>query len=161
MYTIRNVKESDHAILRDLAKKCPPLDVHTPYTYWVNAKYFGECSFIVESDGEPIGYIMAVDTPSVVFVWQIGILAEHHRKGLSQKLIAACVEYAVKVGKNMEVTISPDNVASYAAFAHFCQKREMPIKLLEEICVTDIEEQEFREVENRYYIMVPLPRDFE
>lgn len=154
MYTIRNVKESDHAILRDLAKKCPPLDVHTPYTYWVNAKYFGECSFIVEWDGKPVGYIMAVDTPSVVFVWQIGILAKHQRKGLSQKLIAACVEYAVKVRKNMEVTIASDNVASYAAFSSYCQNNDISFGLMENICVSDVEDKEFREIENRYVMNV-------
>lgn len=37
---IRNVTERDTETLMNLAKNNPPLDVHTPYTYWVIAKYF-------------------------------------------------------------------------------------------------------------------------
>lgn len=105
MCNLRSVKEKDASTLRFLAMHCAPLDVHTPYTYWVVAKHYGEGSFILEDNKNPIGFIMTVETSSSLFVWQIGILNGYRGKGLSQKLIEAVFDYATQRQKNMEVTL--------------------------------------------------------
>jgi hypothetical protein len=61
--------EKDSETLFNLAKNNPPLDVHTPYTYWVIAKYFSDTSFILEQNGVPIGFITALETPEFIFIW--------------------------------------------------------------------------------------------
>ena len=37
---VREIRESDNAIMRELALKNDPLDKHTPYTYWVMARFY-------------------------------------------------------------------------------------------------------------------------
>ena len=152
MFTLRKIKAQDHPILRQLAEKCPPLDIHTQYTYWVNAMYYGECCFLLLSDDEPIGYIMSLDTPDAVFIWQIGIIEEYRGRKLSKKLIQACADYAEKVGKNLQVTIAEDNKASYGAFNSFCKKTGMKFEKIDEINVIDLNDESFHEDEIRYMI---------
>ena len=120
---IRNATANDGAIMRKLAHECGTLDLHTPYTYWVAAAHYSGGCFIMEEDGTPIGYIMAVDAPEIVFIWQIGILPEHRGKGLSRILIASCVGYAKERKKDIEVTIAENNENSYRSFARFCEKK--------------------------------------
>src|SRR5690606_20196666 len=49
---IRPTGPDDATLLRSLARRCPPLDLHTPYTYWVQATYFGDTCFVAELGGE-------------------------------------------------------------------------------------------------------------
>ena len=154
MYNLRSVKEKDASTLRFLAVHCAPLDVHTPYTYWVAANYYGEGCFILEDDENPIGFIMAVETASSLFVWQIGILLEYRGKGLSKKLIEAVFDYATQRQKNMEVTIAEDNIASYSAFSRFCNHKNIRIDKVRLVEVRDLENLSFKENEIMYSIKV-------
>lgn len=155
MYSIRNIEEKDAPLLRYLAKRCQPLDVHTHYTYWVVSNYFGSGGFILEADNAPAGYIMTVDTPSAVFVWQIGLLEAHRGKGLSQQLIAAAASYAKSVAKNMEVTISADNKASYSAFSQFCKKNQIRFERIGNVDIPDMDDPSFCEAEIAYRLHIP------
>ena len=154
MYKIRNITERDAAVLRFLAQNCPPLGVHTHYTYWVVAKYYSEGGYILENDGNPVGYIMTVDAPSAIFIWQIGILSEHRRKGLSQMLIEAVVRYANKVSKNLEVTIAADNVSSYCAFHCFCLKNKITFEKIDNVNIRDLYDTVFKESEIQFRMII-------
>ncbi len=118
-FHIRPVEEQDAALLRTMAQACPPLDVHTPYTYWVIARFFGHLSFLLLLEDRPVGYITALDIPEGVFVWQIGILPEYRGRALSRKLIGAVAEQAA--GKPVWVTIDPANTGSRSAFEAYCR----------------------------------------
>lgn len=152
MYSLRNVTENDTAMLRSLAKRCPPLDLHTPYTYWAVAKYYPGSCFILEQDNQPVGFITALDTPSKVFVWQIGILENHRRNGLSKILIDAVFAYARGVYKRLEVTIAEENVASKAAFMSACVKAGAKMEALDRTMIHDMDDPTFYEEEIRYQI---------
>ena len=152
MYSLRNVTENDAATLRSLAKRCPPLDLHTPYTYWVIAKYFSDSSFILEQDGHPVGFITALDTPSGVFVWQIGILEDHRGSGLSRLLIDAVFDYARGASKRIEVTIAEKNTESKAAFMSACENAGGVMEAVGRVVVRDIDDPDFCEEETCYLI---------
>jgi len=154
MYKIRNAAESDGKIMRMLARKCGTLDLHTPYTYWVAAAHCSECCFILETDGTPIGYIMAVDAPEIVFIRQIGILPEYRGKGLSRILIASCVDYTKERKKDIEVTIAEDNENSYRSFARFCERKGIIMVKTGTVVIDDLLDTTFKEKENRYLIRV-------
>ena len=154
MCNLRSVKEKDASTLRFLAMHCEPLDVHTPYTYWVVAKHYGDGSFILVDNENPIGFIMTVETDSSLFVWQIGILHEYRGRGLSQRLIEAVFNYAVQKQKNMEVTIAEDNLASYSAFLHFCNHKNIGFDKLRLVEIRDLEDISFKEDEIMYRIKV-------
>ena len=137
MHTIRNVNQEDHALLRRLAQACRPLDVHTPYTYWVNATYNSKCSFILEVDGVASGFVMAIEMPEVIFLWQIGIVSSLRRKGYSYYLIDDCVKYAESVGKDIELTIDAENANSNVAFIAYCFKKNLDMVALGEQVIRD------------------------
>lgn len=154
MYTLRNIKESDAPLLRFLAKRCYPLDVHTHYTYWVVAKYFGMGGFILEEEGTPVGYLMTVDAPCMVLAWQIGILKEHRGKGLSQMLIEAVVQYAKSVSKNLEVTIASDNIPSYSAFHGYSVRNGIAFEKVDTVDIKDLDDPAFQEKEVHYRMIL-------
>lgn len=157
MYSVRNVSDADAALLRHLSKMCPPLDVHTPYTYWVIAKYHAFSSFILECDSNPIGFITALDTHETVFIWQIGILEEYRRKGLSEMLISAVFNYSKSVSKDLEVTIAAENKASKSAFLSICKKQNAAIEENEVIEIRDLDDYSFKETEIKYRISWQSP----
>lgn len=154
MCILSSVKEKDASTLRFLAMHCEPLDVHTPYTYWVVAKHYGDGSFILVDNEKPIGFITTVETDSLLFVWQIGILHEYRGRGLSQRLIEAVFNYAVQKQKNMEVTIAEDNLASYSAFLHFCNYKNIGFDKVRKVEIRDLEDISFKEDEIMYRINV-------
>lgn len=151
--TIRNVEKTDNALLRHLAKQCPALDLHTQYTYWVNTYYFNKSSFILEDDGKPIGYIMTLNTPDVIFIWQIGIIKEYRGKGLSYKLISAVMEYAKSINKPIEVTIASSNKSSFNAFKSAALKQNLKMIKSDVINIIDLDDDTFSENEIKYIIL--------
>lgn len=124
---IRNITQNDSELLRNLCTQCPPLDIHTPYTYWVISRYHNESSFLLLDDNKPVGYILSLDTKEKVFFWQIGILKEYRGKGYSQALIGKIMEYAKDKNKDVEVTIAENNSASNSAFIKYCKDNNWTI----------------------------------
>lgn len=138
---IRNVNANDYSVLRSLAFQCEPLDHHTPYTYWVCCNYFSDWSFLVESDNEPIGYIMALSTNDKVFIWQIGVLPQFQKSGLSSLLINAVVEkMKEKNYHTFQTTIAPSNENSFGAFQSFATKNGIAMETMDAIHIVDAQE---------------------
>lgn len=151
---IRKAEKNDFVLLRDMAQNCKPLDVHTPYTYWVVCQFFSDGCFIAEEDGVAVGSIMTVKGDDCVFVWQIGVLSEFRGKGISQHLYKAVLDYArdCKVKKIM-LSISPDNDNSNFAFKNFCKKNELNI-VQSGVCNIEIPAEQFFEKENLYEVVI-------
>lgn len=154
MISIKKVTERDASVLKYLANRCPPLDKHTPYTYWVVARYNGDVSYILLDDDKPIGFIMSVETPKTILIWQIGVLENFQGKKLSQLLIDAVAKYATEAKKNMEVTISDDNRKSYAAFSGYCSANGLRFERVGVARITDMDDRSFSENETIYLIHV-------
>lgn len=114
--TIRAVTGTDHTLLHQLAGACPPLDVHTPYTYWVAARMWGSTSFIAAVDGFPVGFALAVaNLHGTMLLWQLGVLPGWRRRGVAAALadaVLAAADYHRM--KRVDVTITADNTASLA-----------------------------------------------
>lgn len=119
--TLRRVIEADAGLLYALATKCPPLDAHTPYTYWFVCRYFHHCSFILEVNGVPAGYVMAVKTDDCVFLWQIGLLPSIRGKGYAQVMIDRVMRCAAILGLPVQMSMLADNLVSKNAFRKYCQ----------------------------------------
>ncbi len=154
MITLRNAAGSDAGLLRHMARSCPPLDLHTSYTYWVAAEYFGSGSYILEDDGICAGYIMTVQTPETIFVWQIGILPEYRGRGLSRRLIDRVLDDAAASGRGVEVTIAKNNAASFAAFTSAAGARGLVLEPKDTVELKDPDDPAFYENEIRYGIKI-------
>ncbi len=117
---IRCIEEKDLPQIRDFVSSCPPLGVHTLYTYWVLLHCFGDLCFISEEEGRINGIITGVASaqePDCAFLWQIGIAGSERGKGLSRKLIESFFEAAGQKGiRRIQLTIDPENTASLKTF---------------------------------------------
>lgn len=153
--TTREVNEKDYALLRELAKKCPPLDLHTPYTYWVIAKYFGKCSFIIYNGNTPIGYIMCIVSGNTLLIWQIGILEEYRKQKMSSLLIDRVFKwYEMNLVNQFDinVSISRDNIDSFSAFNQYCFHNGYEMSPCSEVRLTDADNLDCIECETLYQI---------
>jgi L-2,4-diaminobutyric acid acetyltransferase len=145
---IRPVTEADAIVLRRLAVLCPPLDVHTHYTYWVLCHIADNGSFIAEDDGEPVGFTTSLRDGDAFFIWQIGILPARRGAGLSTRLIGAVVDHARAQGlESLQFSIDPANTTSRAAFAAFAQHHGAA---LTQVGRVDLHDDDLDEVEDVY-----------
>ncbi len=161
-FKLRPVNAKDAETLRTLALACPPLDVHTPYTYWVISRFFGHISFLLEREeievGQktgvrtPVGYITALDTPETVFVWQIGILPQYRGQKFSRMLIDAVYQQSKRLGKDMCTTIDDDNECSKAAFISFCARNALRLQSVDTLELKAADLPDFYEAERIYRI---------
>ena len=145
---IRTVTPADAQLLHTLAVACPPLSVHTPYTYWVQAFYFHEQCFVAERGDEPIGFLTSITGGGRVLLWQIGVLSEHRHQEVAQRLIAAVAGWARQRGYDaIDVSIDPANQASRRAFWHFAQRTGGALEPIGALDLRDPADPSFRETE--------------
>jgi len=142
---LRNITESDVDLLQSLANECGSLDIHTKYTYWVIATLFNEASYILEDEHGPIGFITSILKDKTCFIWQLGVLTEHRKKGYSHTLLNALYNYAISANvENIEVTIHPDNKTCLQAVHNFFKNKNLELKYASKIETGDIGEYVYR-----------------
>lgn len=146
--SIRNITESDTNLLLDMAKKCPPLDVHTPYTYWIVCNFFQDYTFVISIDNEIAGYIMAVSNNSDVVIWQLCVIEKYRRNGLAQLLINAVVKKSEEQNKGVQLSMLPDNYISYNTFMKYCMNNNKYFKTIKEISINDHKNEIVFRIEN-------------
>lgn len=149
---IRSANENDFLTFRKMAQDCKPLDVHTPYTYWVVCKFFGDGCFLL-TDGDKIaGSIMTLQQGDAQFVWQIAIREEYRGKGYSDALYGAVEAYARSKGlAKILLSVDPANKTSFGAVSRFCEKRGLTIRTAGEVDIK-IPEENCTEFEYLYEI---------
>lgn len=156
---IRNCKETDVDKVRRFVDLSKPLDLHTPFTYWVLLRYFGDSCFVIEEENRVIGFISGMASScekGVFYVWQIGVAPPYRGKGHADILIQTILGAAKKQRcHSLHITISPENQSSFKAFSRFAEKRCLPMKKIGVLCFFDSLEQ--REVaEDLYEIKIDL-----
>lgn len=127
--SIRNLQESDIDIIRGFVNLCSPLELHTPFTYWVLAKYFSDCCFIIEEDGEVVGFsssVRSTKNPEIMYFWQLGIAEKKRGQRYTALLIDRTIGNAKKLKcKIVQVSIEPGNKSSYHSFLSYCQSNNL------------------------------------
>ncbi len=116
----------DYLTFRETSKKCDYLGVHTPYSYWVVCNFFGDSCFMLKDQENIIGTIMTVHNKDTLFVWQIGVIKEYRRKGYSQILYDAALNFARQNGQTkIAMSVDPENEASLKAINRFCKRNNL------------------------------------
>jgi len=125
--SLRRCTGSDAEAVRAFVATCPPLTVHTAYTYWTTFRYLGSACYVLEDGADIVAYISAlVDTtfPGVVFVWQIAVAPSMRGRRTATRLLDAVAEVAIARGSNrMQYTVEPANAASLRVFERYAQRR--------------------------------------
>lgn len=143
----------DAALLRSLAERCPPLDVHTHYTYWTITEYFGDLCAVAEVNGDPVGFATAILRGNRGLLWQVGVLPEYRGTGIGSRLLTDVAARLQAQGvRRLEVSIAPDNVASHATLHRLAADRGVEVVHLDDVDLHDLADPTFTEFEHRYVI---------
>ncbi len=153
--TLRPATAADAVTLHTLARSCPPLDVHTHYTYWVLASQFGDLCTIAEVDGEPAGLVTTVLREDRAFLWQIGMIAEQRGTGLAARALDRTVAALRATGaRSLSVSIAPDNRPSLRTFQKLAARLGTELATVGDVDLRD-PDSGFVEYEHLFRIALP------
>ncbi|NLM44039.1 MAG: GNAT family N-acetyltransferase [Clostridiales bacterium] len=129
---IRSIKSQDIGEIRELIDYCKPLDLHTPFTYWILSEYFNNTCLALEDKGFIVGYVGGMKSSSmdgVFYLWQIGLLPEYRGKGFFSILLDRIIEEIKEIGCHcLEFSVLSDNYQSINAFTNYAKKKGLPIE---------------------------------
>lgn len=118
--TIRTPKIEDGAKIWSLVKKTGVLDVNSPYSYLMMAKFFNDTCIVAEEDNEIVGFVTGFiqpTAPDTYFVWQVAVDDSQRGKGLASKMIQSQLQKEVCENVSyLEATVSPSNIPSESLF---------------------------------------------
>ncbi len=129
---VKQLRVNDIDQIKRIVTRCKGLILHTDYTYWTLLYNFRNLCFGIEKKNEMIGFITGVKNSTskdTLFVWQLGVLSAHRRKGYATKLLQEFVHSASKIGcKKIRFTIEKPNSKSKNFFFAFAQEKGYSIK---------------------------------
>jgi L-2,4-diaminobutyric acid acetyltransferase len=138
---LRRCSPADVDAVARFVESCPPLDLHTSFTYWVTFEYWGNLCFVALEDEQIVGYASAIGSgrdDGAFYLWQIGVAVELRSTGLAQRLIDAVVGTGRESGfRQMQVSIAPENEASLRAFRRFASSLGSSLERCGEVSFTD------------------------
>ena len=124
----RSARREDGPALWTLARS-NDLDENSPYAYLLWSEYFAGTTIVAVDDRDaPVGFVMAFprpDEPDTVFVWQIGVAADHRRRGIAGRLLDELFERAG--ASAVEATVTPTNTASATLFRRFGERHGLAV----------------------------------
>ncbi|NEP88092.1 MAG: GNAT family N-acetyltransferase [Okeania sp. SIO2C2] len=138
--TIRNCQERDVDAIRQFIHTIENLDYHTPFSYWVLFKYFAGLCFILEKDGEIIGFISGIidEGGKIFYVWQLAIAPAYRGQNLGGFLFEQAIKVAIdKECHVLHVSIAPDNYQSFSAISKAVDKNGLEIKKVGQVDFCD------------------------
>lgn len=117
---IRKATEEDFLKVHGFTARIPPLENYPEHVYKIILRYFGDCCFIAEDEGQIVGFVMGVVPQrfrETYFLWQIGVAPPSQGKGIGKKLLGEVEKEVKKKGlRRIEVTIDPLNLPSRKLF---------------------------------------------
>ncbi len=127
----RSPRRTDGPALWALAK-ANGLDENSPYAYLLWVEYFADTTVVAvdpDDDATPIGFVTGFvppTDPDAAFVWQVGVDADHRRKGIAGGLLD---ELVARTGATyLEATVTPSNVASDTLFRRFGDRHDAAVR---------------------------------
>ncbi|MCQ1528437.1 GNAT family N-acetyltransferase [Lutispora saccharofermentans] len=129
---IRPMESGDIGAVRELIDICKPLDLHTPFTYWILSEYFNNTCMVLEDEGTIVGYAGGIKSSSmegIFYLWQIGLLSGYRGKGYFSLLLDRIIEEIKKSGcHSLEFSVLSDNYQSISAFSGYAKNKGLPMK---------------------------------
>lgn len=118
--TIRKTEEKDFLDVYSFVSSCKPLENYSEHFYKIMLRYLGNSCFIVEFNGEIVGFVMGfasqVDNKTF-FLWQMGVFSLLRGNEIGKMLLEEIEKVAKKLGcKRIEVTVDPKNIPPQKLF---------------------------------------------
>jgi diaminobutyrate acetyltransferase len=133
-FVVRNFGVPDVPDIREFVSSCPPLEVHTEFTYWVLASYFSNLCFVAETEQGTAGFVSAVSNRGRCYLWQICVAPPYRGGPLGEALIGAVVKEASSTGCGcLQFSIDPENTPSNGLFSRFAAKKGFEMNGVEKV----------------------------
>ena len=117
---LRPPKTADAAAIYELVTNSGVLDQNSRYLYLLLCRDFSETSVVAECSGQIVGFVTGYrrpESPEVLFVWQIGVSAEHRGRGIAKALLLHLLARVCVNGVCcLEATVADSNQASQRLF---------------------------------------------
>lgn len=124
--SLRPPRLSDGAAMHQLVKRCPPLDVNTPYAYFLLADHFGSTCCVAELGGAIAGLVTGYRPPKhpdALFVWQVAVGEEARGRSLAGRMILDILMRPENSGVRwIHTTVGPTNEPSRRLFQSVARK---------------------------------------
>jgi L-2,4-diaminobutyric acid acetyltransferase len=129
-YTLRAPSLADGKHMWNLAQNNEPLEVNSPYSYTLLARFFTGTCVVAERNAEPVGFVSAFVCPAdttTLFVWQIAVSPAERGRGLGRELLYHLLARPVcdRI-RFLEATAAPSNTASYSLFCSVARDLGVP-----------------------------------
>lgn len=123
---LRRPLKADGLAVHRLVAANPPLDVNSPYSYYLLCEHFAETCVLAEFQGEAVGFLSAYrrpDQPQVMFIWQVVVDPSMRGRGLAREMLLALLSRDTCHEVNtIESTVNPSNQASRRVFERFAEE---------------------------------------
>jgi diaminobutyrate acetyltransferase len=137
----RSCTGDDTDLVVGLIASCPPLTVHTPYTYWATLTYFGDLCLLASDGGGPAAFLSALRgtrSADVAFVWQIAVRSDLRRRGIARAMLVELAAGAQKLGvEALQFSVEATNSASICTFQSFARLVGSSIERIGQVAVDD------------------------
>jgi len=128
---IRNITENDIPQMMELIKNCEHLHFERAGIYWFFWKFFRDTCFVAVENEKIIGLLMGIisqSDPKEAYIYNLGVLLDHRRKGIGSGLIDHfCKKVKEKGCEFITLTTLVDN--EYAIKYYQKMGFEKPIKI--------------------------------
>lgn len=137
--TYQRVSVDSSEAIQGLVSDCPPLTLHTPFTYWVILSRSSELCIGAFADGDLAGVVLTIPSlTGAAFVWQIGVGQEFRRQKVAHALLDRSWRAAKGAGlEAIEATIDPENKASTSMFKNFAEVNGLKLEAAGDVEIRD------------------------
>jgi len=109
------------------------LDVNSAYLYFLLADHFRKTVVLAESPaGDLGGFVTAYrppQAPQTLFIWQVAVAAELRGRGIASRLLENLMQRPFFADiQRIELTITPDTLASLRLFARLARDLRRPLQ---------------------------------
>lgn len=132
-WILRRPTVDDAATIWQLVREAGILDENSLYAYLLLCRDFAETCLVAEHDARLVAFVTGYRPPGrsdSLFVWQIGVHASFHRRGLGLRLLLELVRNCQSKEPRIqfvEATIASSNVASRRLFHRLADHLGAPL----------------------------------
>lgn len=117
-WVMRPPRVQDGPAIYQLIASSPPLDLNSPYAYFIQALHFSDTCLLAEASGTVAAYVSGYvprNARDTLFVWQVATHPDWRGQGLARILVCNLLARHPEV-RWLETTIGPSNLASQTLF---------------------------------------------
>lgn len=130
---LRRPEVTDGAAIHELVRDLEVLDTNSRYAYLLLCEHFRDTCVVAEDqDSRLLGFVTAFIPPlrpNTIFVWQIAVAPQAHRRGLARRMLRHLLLRPVCQNiRQLHTNVAPSNLASRKLFTSLARELGVPCR---------------------------------